>query len=173
MTEKKCAACGKVFQPKGRERYCEGPHYKPCPVCGVDVVATYWSDPPKRCEKCRAANAKPQKQITAFQHMMVGTLNKVVEPIPAPKEIDNPTITVELADGDDVRVYIGPEGRGIPFKVNHTYILKLEKEEKYGCYAVSSSYDITAEADINAYIRYSSMNSIDRYFKKSEATNDN
>ena len=69
---------------------------------------------------------------------------------------------------DNVRKYIGPEGKGIPFKLGHCYIIKMEKEEKYNCYIVTSDYDITAEEDIKAYIRYSSMNSINRYFTQQE-----
>ena len=163
MNEKICAACGKLFQPKGRERYCEGPHYKPCPVCGELVVATYWSDPPKRCPKCKAANAKPAQP----SHSGEIVSNEASRISSSTAETDNPTMTIDMGD-DNVRQYIGPEGRGIPFKTNHSCIIKMEKEEKYNCYVVTSEYDITAEEDISAYIRYSSMNSIDRYFKKQE-----
>lgn len=163
MNERTCAACGKLFQPKGRERYCEGPHYKPCPVCGEMVVATYWSDPPKRCEKCRAVNARPAKpsQTAETKKTDISVISSSIS------EIDNPTRTIDIGD-DNVRKYIGPEGRGIPFKTGHSYIIKLEKEEKYNCYVVTSEYDITAEEDIKGYIRYSSMNSINRYFEESK-----
>ena len=163
MNEKTCAACGKLFQPKGRDRYCEGPHYKPCPVCGEMVVATYWSDPPKRCERCRAANAR----VVQLSHS--GEI-KPEEPFgisSTTSEVDNPTRTIDMGD-DNVRKYIGPEGKGVPFKTGHCYIIKMEKEEKYNCYIVTSEYDITSEEDISAYIRYSSMNSINRYFAKQE-----
>ena len=157
MAEKMCAACGKMFQPKGRERYCPGPHYKPCPVCGELVVATYWSDPPKRCEKCRAANAKPQPTKAPSD----STETKVDSSF----DIDNPTRTVEL-DDDNVRKYVGPERTGVPFKHGHSYIIKMEQEDKYGCYVVTSNYDITAEEGIDAYMRYSSMISVNQYFQK-------
>lgn len=158
MDSRTCAACGKLFQPKGRERYCEGPHYKPCPVCGEMVVATYWSDPPKRCEKCRAANAKPAKPIAELSHS--------TEKVSVPASDDNITRTVELGDNDNVRKYIGPEYKGVPFKTGHSYLLSLEKEEKYGCYVVTSKYDITSEEDIDAYTRFSSMISFNQHFEK-------
>lgn len=35
LKEKKCAECGKVFQPKsGTQRYCPGPHVATCEFCG-------------------------------------------------------------------------------------------------------------------------------------------
>ena len=35
LKEKKCAECGKVFQPKsGTQRYCPGPHLAVCEFCG-------------------------------------------------------------------------------------------------------------------------------------------
>lgn len=169
MNQRECAACGKLFQPKGRERYCEGPHYKPCPVCGEMVVATYWSDPPKRCEKCRAANARVATRAVGDFSVVIARsqsgASQLVMNVPA--EVDNPTVTIDMGD-DNVRKYIGPEGRGIPFKNGHSYIIKMEKEEKYNCYIVTSEYDITSEENIKAYIRYSSMNSISRYFEKQE-----
>lgn len=161
MIQKECAACGKLFQPKGRERYCPGPHYKPCPVCGELVVATYWSDPPKRCDKCRAANAKPV-QPSQTAETKVSTTSTISS---SSSEDDNLTRTIDLGD-NNVRKYIGPDCPGVPFKNGHSYILTMEKEEKYGCYVVRSTYDITAEETIDAYIRYSSMNSINRYFEQ-------
>lgn len=158
MDTKTCAACGKLFQPKGRERYCEGPHYKPCPICGEMVVAVYWSDPPKRCEKCKAANARIPKPTVAP--------SQSTETIPVTIADDNITRTIELGDNDNVRKYIGPEYKGLPFKTGHSYLLSLEKEEKYGCYIVTSKYDITAEEDIDAYTRLSSMTSFNQHFEK-------
>ena len=52
--EKICPLCQKKFIPKGRQKYCDGPHFKPCPVCGKPVPAPYPSDPPKCCSaECR------------------------------------------------------------------------------------------------------------------------
>lgn len=159
--QRECAACGKLFQPKGRERYCEGPHYKPCPVCGEMVIATYWSDPAKRCEKCRKANAKPAKPIVPIvQPSQTG--EKAVTAI----QDDNITRTIDLGDDSNVRKYIGTECKGIPFKTGHSYLLSLEKEEKYGCYVVTSKYDITSEEDIDAYCRFSSLVSFNQHFEK-------
>lgn len=158
MIQRECAACGKLFQPKGRERYCSGPHYKPCPVCGEQVLTIYWSDPPKRCDKCRKANAKPVKPIFTPPQMdeKKGTISTD----------DNITLTVDLGDDSTARKYIGPENKSIPFKKGHSYILKAEKEDKYGSYVVTSNYDATTGEDINFCIRYSSLISIDQHFAK-------
>lgn len=52
--EKICPLCQKKFIPKGRQKYCDGPHFKPCPVCGKPVPAPYPSDPAKCCSsECR------------------------------------------------------------------------------------------------------------------------
>lgn len=158
MEQKTCAACGKLFHPKGRERYCDGPHYKPCPVCGEQVLAVYWSDPPKRCEKCRAANAKVAKPVEKLSQTAETKVNTTSD--------DNITRTVDLGEDNNVRRYSGPEGKGIPFKNGHVYILVAEKEEKYGSYIITSKYDVTAEEDIDAYMRYSSMLMIDQRFQK-------
>ena len=154
MDQRKCAACGKLFTPKGRERYCDGPHYKPCPVCGEMVIAVYWSDPPKRCKKCRASNAK-----VATSRPVMKTETSV--------EVDNPTMTIDLND-NNVREYVGPEGRGVPFHTGHRYIIKLEHEEKYGCYVVTSDYDITSEEEMDGYMRYGSMIMVNKYFQEVE-----
>ena len=55
-----CVACGKMFMPKGRERYCPGPHYLPCPVCGKPVEIEYISYGPHNCDECKGKRA-PKK----------------------------------------------------------------------------------------------------------------
>lgn len=60
MTEMRaCKECGKMFIPKGREKYCSDVHYRPCPVCGTPVVAKYLSDPPCKCDQCKRRRIQP------------------------------------------------------------------------------------------------------------------
>ena len=60
MTEMRaCKECGKMFMPKGREKYCSDVHYRPCPVCGTPVVAKYLSDPPCKCDQCKRKRIQP------------------------------------------------------------------------------------------------------------------
>lgn len=54
-----CKECGKMFMPKGREKYCSDVHYRPCPVCGTPVVAKYLSDPPCKCKDCKGKKMQP------------------------------------------------------------------------------------------------------------------
>ena len=48
--QKKCEICGKLFTPSNNtSKYCEGPHYRPCPVCGRPVEFHSIDDPVKCC----------------------------------------------------------------------------------------------------------------------------
>lgn len=54
--EKKiCPACGKEFiQTRTRQKYCDNPHYKPCPICGKMILMKYPGDPAPACSpECR------------------------------------------------------------------------------------------------------------------------
>ena len=45
-----CKFCGKEFLPRTfRQVYCDGPHYKPCPVCGKLVLIKTPRDPAVTC----------------------------------------------------------------------------------------------------------------------------
>lgn len=49
-----CELCGKPFHPKSNtSRYCDGPHYRPCPVCGKPVLVKkgYEYAPASCCSK--------------------------------------------------------------------------------------------------------------------------
>lgn len=52
---RKCEYCGKEFVPNSaRQKYCEGPHYGPCPICGKLVEIKEMSKGPSTCsEECR------------------------------------------------------------------------------------------------------------------------
>lgn len=50
--ERKCELCGKMFKPtSSMSRYCDGPHYKPCEVCGKDIAIPkrLVTNPPRCC----------------------------------------------------------------------------------------------------------------------------
>lgn len=60
MKIKTCEYCGKEFVPKSnRQRYCSGPHYMKCPICGVEYEVANTEKlkfPPTACSyACRAA----------------------------------------------------------------------------------------------------------------------
>lgn len=47
---RKCELCGKIFySTSNTARYCDGPHYRPCPVCGKPVEIKDPSVPPVSC----------------------------------------------------------------------------------------------------------------------------
>lgn len=50
-----CEYCGKEFIPNSaRQKYCEGPHYGPCPICGKLVEIKDMNKGPSTCsEECR------------------------------------------------------------------------------------------------------------------------
>lgn len=47
----RCKICGKIFERVGNGVYCEGPHYRPCPVCGEPVAYHRPGDPYVCCSK--------------------------------------------------------------------------------------------------------------------------
>lgn len=47
----KCKICGKLFERVGNGVYCNGPHYRPCKVCGKPVAYSKPSEPYKCCSK--------------------------------------------------------------------------------------------------------------------------
>lgn len=55
LKSKKCIACGKEFIPKSNaQKYCDGPHYGKCPVCGKRVLIRDMNVGPQTCsEACR------------------------------------------------------------------------------------------------------------------------
>lgn len=47
---RKCELCGRIFySTSNTARYCDGPHYRPCPVCGKPVEIKDPSVPPVSC----------------------------------------------------------------------------------------------------------------------------
>lgn len=75
-----CKECGKMFMPKGREKYCSDVHYRPCPVCGTLVVVKYLSDPPAKCDNCKGKHTKvhPASKAKALFDINEPNLSKPV-----------------------------------------------------------------------------------------------
>ena len=73
LFKKKCKCCGKEFIPRtNRQIYCDGPHYKPCPVCGK-LVEKAPGDPATACSKeCRM---KLTQQTCMSKYGNVNVLN--------------------------------------------------------------------------------------------------
>jgi hypothetical protein len=66
--KKTCKACGKEFTPKTvRDEYCDGPHYKPCTICGkLFEYNPKRSDETKTCsDTCRYKLALDNRDIEA------------------------------------------------------------------------------------------------------------
>ena len=63
---KKCELCGKLFHPRSNtSRYCDGPHFRPCPICGepVEIERGHEYEPAKCCsEEC----TNKQRRITCL-----------------------------------------------------------------------------------------------------------
>lgn len=72
-----CKECGKMFMPKGREKYCPDIHYRPCPVCGEPVVAKYLSDPPCKCKNCRGKKVQLVGKVKSLFNIEVGNITPI------------------------------------------------------------------------------------------------
>lgn len=60
-----CKHCGKQFETNNPQKiYCDGPHYRPCPVCGKPVIMidNDFSRPPRCCSN-ECSKIKRQKQF--------------------------------------------------------------------------------------------------------------
>ena len=61
---KTCKHCGKEFETNNPQKiYCDGPHFRPCPVCGepVQMIDNDFSRPPKCCSTKCAQELRKQK----------------------------------------------------------------------------------------------------------------
>lgn len=62
---KTCKHCGKQFETNNPQKiYCDGPHYRPCPVCGKPVIMidNDFSRPPRCCSN-ECSKIKRQKKF--------------------------------------------------------------------------------------------------------------
>lgn len=59
-----CKECGKEFIPRtGVQTFCDREHYRPCPVCGVEVLNTRLYEPAKCCSR------KCSKEYTKIKNL--------------------------------------------------------------------------------------------------------
>ena len=122
---KKCKECKKLFTPKNpRQQYCEGKHFRPCPVCGKDVEIKYLSDPTPRCAECRKLRIKKS------------------DPVVRDTKVEDLTSSYELPSEFVPRRYVGKSG-ACKFIKNHIYLVKVKSNRPYGFY-VDASEDITS-----------------------------
>lgn len=82
LKPKICAYCGKEFIPNSnRQKYCKGPHYGPCPICGKIVEIKDMSTGPQACsEACRQESIRRTTQ-SRFGVDNVSKLNAVKQKI--------------------------------------------------------------------------------------------
>lgn len=174
---RKCKECGKLFQPKGREQYCSDIHYRPCPSCGKPVVAKYLSDPPRRCNDCKKAKAKPNPLFSLTSNepssnTEVSRSQLKLEPEPSSKSASSIKNSLKpkaklkkvhhLHLTDDIRQYVGKWTTGglIP---GHDYSLAIERD-MYG-YVIQTICDITEDKAICVNASYSSTISINQNWR--------
>ena len=163
-----CKECGKLFEPKGREKYCPDKHYRPCPVCGDPVEAKYLSDPPRRCEKCKGqkkhvarlnivpksfAQEEKQKKASVYRNVE----DVVTYEYPEETDIENHVIS-DLTD----RVYVGPKCNKhlIPGK---TYRMSIKWIDS--CYILNVTHNLTDDVEMDYSLALSSKISIHQNFK--------
>lgn len=75
---KNCKECGKLFRPRSKNSvYCDGIHFRPCPVCGKPVEAKYLSDPARCCSnECKAQYRRSNTNTN--QSIPSAVMNKIV-----------------------------------------------------------------------------------------------
>lgn len=193
MEMRKCKECGKLFVPKGREKYCSDVHYRPCPVCGEPVEAKYLSDPPKRCAACRHRKMPPLPKELASQSKSLfnfipkdGTSNgaglKKEIDIAKKMEKEAPGSSLDWAtyvepyipsvidatsfcekETDQTRMYIGSFNQ-TGLIPGHEYLIKVTKG-RY-TYEVNAVQDITTNEDCDILIPYASQISYNQNFRR-------
>ena len=166
-----CKECGKMFMPKGREKYCSDVHYRPCPVCGTPVVAKYLSDPPAKCDNCKGKHTKvqPASKAKALFDINEPNLSKPVilninlaqaakfeqkakAEVKAEVKVETSTIRVTTTDNTLVKIDIS---RGFdPEKFCETYDDKIMKYvgPNFGQFENNHDYKIALTRNENYYL---------------------
>lgn len=189
-----CKECGKMFMPKGREKYCSDVHYRPCPVCGTPVVAKYLSDPPCKCKDCRgkkvmqpASKVKSvfkMPELTAMPKMPelndlaksqpgMQPVNKDVEPAekPALRKIDSNCKLIDVSKivepEEFCEAYDDKVMRYIGPEVNgfkNNHDYKIALNRKDNYYMLTSCHDLTDGCETNCFYIASSQISVSTRF---------
>lgn len=172
MEMRKCKECGKMFMPKGREKYCPDVHYRPCPDCGKPVIAKYLSDPARKCDDCkhkRGSGASKPKALFNIKPEEFNTIDQNTTP-----EVDTSNLvtdipvtigTIEFCEQTTgvVRTYIGPELKN-SFIPGHDYLMKVEHSGY--TYNVSATEDVTANEGVDMFRNFSSQISFHQHFAR-------
>lgn len=191
-----CKECGKLFIPKGRERYCSDVHYRPCPICGTPVEAKYLSDPPRKCNNCRGKRSAPKPQskpskMFKFDDAKFSFGEDKFKFAPQPKteekaeptrEIPKPTspiiktsdiiteIPETVNEGLFCKETTGTVRRYIGPEIKNGFIpghdYELIVDHSGQCYGVKSELDVTDHAEVNIFLHYTSQISINQNFAR-------
>lgn len=169
--KKICKECGKEFEAtNGRQKYCTGPHFRPCPMCGKQVEVKYLSDDTPKCADCR-------------KHRTIDAEITVKRPADDIKEIPVEFVTLEhehdksfwavgdlaydtpVYDYDSAtyvtRKYVGRSTCG--FITNHIYTVALLDNPPGKM--VHAKEDQTSGEDLNIGLAISNENSWNHFFK--------
>ena len=158
---RKCKECGKLFHPKGREKYCSDIHYRPCPICGTPVEAKYLSDPPRRCNNCKS---KSSAVLASLVNPITIENTNMSENI---KSSEVSTTPSDIPIGKDIRKYVGDPFKGTKgFVPDHLYELSIMKYEYH--YWITATYDWTENKEVNILGLFSSKISVEGHFEKLE-----
>ena len=182
MEMKKCKECGKLFVPKSaRAQYCDGEHYRPCPVCGKLVYAKYLSDPARCCSRECSQKKNNAVSITNVSCKEISVSKEVrsLFTIPdSPVECVEPRKVVQklsqlspdsefaamLRETADVRTYTGVPVLG--FIPGHEYALEINKDDRNILYIIEACYDFTEGKEVDHCIHMASKISIAQNFMK-------
>ena len=174
LVEKTCLLCQKKFIPKGRQKYCNDLHYKPCPVCGKPVPAPYPSDPAKCC------SAECRRQLRAIKPAEPAPVKVIEESKPVESKPTEPTKKEYPLDPD---IKLDKKPLQILEKGNKEFFIKqcifdskikglikghvynIEVLKEAHTYQVSLTYDHTYREDVEIVFNIASAISFNNYFK--------
>jgi len=159
---KPCKECGKLFRPKSNKTiYCDGEHYRPCPVCGKPVFAKYLSDPARCCSGvCRAELGRRNKGEAPKE--IVADTTSLLDVAATPVE-ELTTIKIDL-DNIPKKTYVGKDSDG--FISGHEYHINVTVSNTV--YDVEAVYDATEGKPVSLHTAYNSKST---YYKKFKSVN--
>jgi len=191
-----CKECGKLFLPKGREKYCPDTHYRPCPICGTPVVNIYLSDPPRKCDNCRGRrNLKPATNHSklfndkkfgfddnkfkfapkpAAESAKPESTPKVAQVTYTAPKIKTQDIITEIPETIDQKEFCdevtGTVRRYVGPVIKNAFIpghdYELTINHNDQTYGVKSDLDVTDHKEVNIFLHFTSQISINQNFAR-------
>lgn len=179
---KKCKECGKLFMPtSNKQKYCSGPHFRPCPVCGKLVFAKYLSDPARCCSGvCKSKLGKLNKEDVHVAEVMQQKVDleieipkiesiEVLEPTPqvvAYAEADAKAVEAvykvhQALDGTTRKRFVGLSTDG--WNEGHEYAVVIAQEGKE--HVVHATYDYTDGKVVDLRYVFTNKKKITSIFK--------